>query len=89
MLRSWGPTTTPPPPLELSPLQREKAAIAAAIVGSGNPWTAVAINEMGRYRQAERPAVAAAIVANQNPFAAAVQARAAHVRFVEIWASPK
>jgi hypothetical protein len=89
MLRSWGPTTTPPPPFDLSPLQREKAAISAAIVGNGSPWTAVAIHEMGRYRQAERPAAAAAIIANKNPFAAAVQARAAHVRYVEIWAGPK
>jgi hypothetical protein len=80
LLRFWNPA-----PPALSPAQREEMAIAAAMVGSGDPWTTVALHEASRYRQAERHAAAAAIVAAQDPFTAAIQARAAFARYVEIW----
>jgi len=89
LLRSWSPVPPPSLPLELSPVQRERAAMAAAMAANGDPWTAVALHEAGRYRQAERPAAAAAIVASQDPFAAAIQARAAYARYVEIWGPAK
>jgi hypothetical protein len=84
-LRFWTPAPPASVTPELSPVHREKLATAAAMVASGDPWTAVALHEASRYRQAERPAAAAAIVASQNPFAAAVQARTAFARYVEIW----
>jgi hypothetical protein len=86
-LRFWR--TASPEPSSLSPAQRENLANAAAITANGDPWTAVALHESNRYRQAERHAAAAAIVAVQDPFAAAVQARTAYARYVEIWEPEK
>ena len=83
----WQPK--PPPAaleaVEWSPEQRERAANAVAVAGSHDPFAGMAWIEFGKYRRAERPAAAAAIVASHDPWGAAVQARAAFVRFVEIW----
>jgi hypothetical protein len=86
MLRNFTPETPPHAP---SFGERESAAIAAAMVSSGDPWTAAALHEFGRIRRAERAATAAGIVATLDPFAAAAQARAAHARYVEIWKAVK
>jgi hypothetical protein len=74
-----------PEAVEWTPEQRERAANAVAVVGSHDPYTGVALIEFGKYRRAERAAAAAAIVASYDPWGAAVQARAAFARFVDIW----
>jgi hypothetical protein len=84
LFRFFGPAER-----TLSPEQRERAAFAAAIVASRDPWAGAALHEASRYRSAERAASAAAIVAVGDPFAAIVQARAAQARYVEIWKPDK
>jgi hypothetical protein len=83
VLRLWQPTSPAPP--RWSPAQRERVANAAAAVAGGDPWTAVAWIEFGKYRDAERAATAAAIVATSDPLSATVQIRAASARYAEIW----
>jgi hypothetical protein len=68
-----------------SPEHRERAAVAAAMASSGDPWTAFALHELGRYRRVERVATAAGIAGCANSWAAAVQAVAAQRRYADIW----
>jgi hypothetical protein len=80
-----GSTTGPREEMLLRPAERERAAIAAAVVGSASPWTSIALTQTSAYRQAERVATAAGIIASQDPWTAAVQIRAANARYAEIW----
>jgi hypothetical protein len=86
----FTPDTRPPEPLPpdapvWSSSQRERAAIAAAIVSNPQPFSAVGLQEASRYRDAERAASAAALIGVRDPLAAAVQLRAAQARYVDIW----
>jgi hypothetical protein len=88
LLRWFGPAT---PPAPWTPERRERAAAAAAMVGNADPWTTVALHELeaADYPRKERAASAAGIVASGDPFTAAVQARSAYARYVEIWKPAK
>jgi hypothetical protein len=68
-----------------SPEQKERAALAAAMASGGEPWTALALHEAGRYRRAERFAAAAAIVGCGQPLPCATLAAAAQARYGGIW----
>jgi hypothetical protein len=78
-------THPPPTPVELSPEQRERAANAAAVAASHDPWAALAWWRVGEYRRAERAATAAGVVGCHDPWAAVAQLQAARHRYIEIW----
>jgi hypothetical protein len=91
LTRYLVPLILPPTPMPgetfrtLSPEQRERAAIAAAMVANGNPFATAALHETSRYRSAERAATAAALVASFEPMTQIIQQRTAYARYVEIW----
>jgi hypothetical protein len=83
------PTPTPPAVVQLLPEQRERAANAAAVVASHDPWAAVSWMHAAEYRRAERAGTAAAMVACGDPWSVLVQLEAAKERYVKIWKAAK
>jgi hypothetical protein len=73
----------------LSPEQRERAATAAAVVASREPWGAVAWLRVGEYRRAERAATVASMVGSADPWSVLAQHRAAQARYVDVWKEAK
>jgi hypothetical protein len=89
ILQLWPPSEPrepePAPAAVWSPEQRERAANAAAVTAAGDPLRALTLLEFGQYRRLERAVTAASIVVSPDPLTAAMQTRAAHARYVEIW----
>jgi hypothetical protein len=82
-------SNSPPAAVRLSPEQRERAANAAAVVASHDPWSAAAWLHAGEYRRAERVATAAGMAACGDPWSVLVHLEAAKARYAEVWKPAK
>jgi hypothetical protein len=83
------PETTMKTVMEWSPEKRERAANAAAVAASHDPWAAMAWIRVSEYRRAERVATAAGMIACGDPWSLVAQHEAAKERYANVWKAAK